>query len=222
MTGTGASMATDIFQFWSGIRLKGGAHPADCEVLRRVDHNFDLRCLPRPFSGPLKTAPVVLLFLSHRLSEQDYSDAKSRSGRDRYRRTWGGKESLWGPKDHESAWRWWKSRTACFGDWQDLQTKVAILNIGAYHSETFADWPLLAALPSSRVSIDWAQHVLFLEAMAGQRVVVCLRSAEFWGLKKGKRYGKALFAPAVTRRGDMKLGRERNAIIREVKAALVR
>ena len=45
MTGTGASMATDIFQFWSGIRLKGGAHPADYEVLKRVQHNFDLRCL---------------------------------------------------------------------------------------------------------------------------------------------------------------------------------
>ncbi len=63
---------------------------------------------------------------------------------------------------------------------------------------------------------------MFLEAMAGQRVVVCMLSAKFWGLKKGNRYGKALFAPPVTRGGDMEHGRERNAIIREVKAALVR
>ncbi len=103
-----------------------------------------------------------------------------------------------------------------------MRTKFAILNIGAYHSEKFVDRPLLAALPSSRVSIDWAQHVLFPEAIAGRRVVVCLRSAKFWGLKEGKRYGKALFAPPVTRRGHMIHGRERNAIIREVKAALVR
>ena len=213
-------MATDIFQFWSGIRLKGGAHPADYEVLKRVQHNFDLRCLPACFYGPLKRAPVVLLFLSPRLSPQDYDDAKSKEGRARYRRTWQGAEPLRGPEEHHKAWEWWSSGTKCFGDWQDLRTKVAILNIGAYHSEKFVDRPLLAALPSSRVSIDWAQHVLFPEAIAGRRVVVCLRAARFWGLKEGRCYGRALFAPPVTARGDMKHGHERNAIIRKVKAAL--
>jgi len=215
-------MATDIFRFWSGIRLTGGAHPADHEVLSRVQHNFDLRCLPACFHGPLRSAPVVPLYLSPGLSEQDYTDAETRGGRARYRRRWDGNEPLWGPEDHERAWRWWKSRTACFGDWRDLRTKVAILNIGAYHSRTFADAPLLAALPSSRVSIDWAQHVLFPEAIAGRRAVVCLRSARFWGLQEGKHYGKALFAPPVTRGGHMKRDPMRDAVIREVEAVLAR
>lgn len=216
-------MATDIFEFWSGINPKGGMHPADRDVLSRVDHSFDLRCLPGCFAGPLRTAPVVLLYLSPGLSEQDYTDAVTRKGRTRYRRSWAGEEPLRGPKDHESAWQWWKSRTACFGNWQELQKKVAILNIGAYHSKTFADAPLLAALPSSRVSIDWAQHVLFPAAIAGRRTVVCLRSARFWGLREGQRYGKALFAPRVTRGGYMiKQDNMREVVIRQVNVALAR
>lgn len=101
-----------------------------------------------------------------------------------------------------------------------MQTKVAILNIGAYHSKTFADVPLLAALPSSRVSLDWAQRVLFPQAIAGNRIVICLRAARFWGLKEGKSYGEALFAPPVTRSGYMKHGRMRRIVIREVKDML--
>jgi hypothetical protein len=100
-----------------------------------------------------------------------------------------------------------------------------VLNIGAYHSKTFTDYPLLAALPSSRVSIDWAQSVLFPQAMRGERVVVCLRSAHFWGLAAGNQYGQSLFAPSVTRRGDImkktaEQKRMRQAIIRAVKRAI--
>lgn len=214
-------MAINIFRFWSGIRLKGGAHPADYDVLSRVRHNFDLRCLPAAFNGPLRTAPVVLLYLSPGLSEKlDHRDARTRAGRAYYRRRWTGREPLRGPEEHERGWNWWTSRTACFGHWQDLRMKVAILNIGAYHSKTFMDIPLLAALPSSRVSLDWAQHVLFPEAIAGKRVVVCLRAARFWGLREGQCYGKALFAPPVTRSGHMRRGPMREMVIREARAAL--
>jgi len=44
-----------------------------------------------------------------------------------------------------------------------------VLNIGAYHSTAFADYQLLAALPSCRVSLDWAQGVLFPQAVKGDR-----------------------------------------------------
>lgn len=219
-------MATDIFQFWSGIRLKDGAHPADHEVLSRVEHNFDLRCLPGCFMGPLRTAPVVLLYLSPGVSgRHGHREAKTRAGRARRRRVWRGEEPLPGPNVSEGAWRWWTSRTKLFGeDWLDLQTELAVLNIGAYsyRSKTFADAPLLAALPSSRASIDWAQHVLFPEAVAGKRVVVCLRAARFWGLQEGKRYGRALFVPPVTRGGYMKHHPMRAAVVRAAKAALAR
>ena len=77
-------MATDIFRFWSKIRLKGGAHPADHEVLSRVKHNFDLRCMPGCFGGPLRTASVVLLYLSPGLDKEwDYRTANTRAGRAR-------------------------------------------------------------------------------------------------------------------------------------------
>ena len=130
-----ANMSIDIFEFWSGVHLRKGAHPADYHVLSRVKHNFDLRCLPGCFGGPLRTAPVVLLYLSPGLSIQDYAYAQTRVGRAHCRRKWGGEEPLPGPEDHEPAWKWWKSRTARFGEWQDLRTKVAVLNIGAYQHQ---------------------------------------------------------------------------------------
>lgn len=214
-------MATDIFKFWD-IPVKPGPHPADREVLKRVEHHFDLGCLPRPFTGPLRTAPVVLLFLSHRLSEQDYTDAKTRSGRDRHRRTWGGEEPLWGREEHESAWKWWTKYTKCFGDWEDFQTKLAILNLSAYHCKPpFRDRRLLEELPSSRVTVDWARRVLFQKAEAGKRVVVCMMSAQFWGLREGERRGRALFAPPVVR-GHMRHGPMREAVIREVRSLSAR
>src|ERR1700737_12691 len=93
------------------------------------------------------------------------------------------------------------SRTKCFGDWDEIGSKISVLNIGAYHSKSFNDTPLLAVLPSSRMSIAWAQEVLFPQAIAGRRVVICLPAARFWGLELGKQYGKSLFAPDVTRAG---------------------
>jgi hypothetical protein len=84
-----------------------------------------------------------------------------------------------------------------------LCTKVAVLNIGAYHSKTFTDHGLLAALPSSRMTLDWAQSVLFPQAEEGKRAVICLRAAEFWGLERGRRYGEGLFVPNVNRSGYM-------------------
>lgn len=125
-----------------------------------------------------------------------------------------------GPEVAGFAWR--TGRVKCFGEWEDLRTKIAVLNIGCYHSKTFADAPLLAALPSSRVSIDWAQNVLFPDAIAARRTVVCLRSARFWGLQEGKRFGKALFAPKVTRAGHMVKNEMREQVIRKVRAALAR
>ena len=214
-----ATMTTDIFKFWD-VPVRPGPHPADREVLERVDHGFDLTCLPGCFAGPLKTAPVVLLYLAPGRSDPDDNDARTRRGRDRYRRVRLGHEPLVGPEDHEVAWDWWSRRTKPFGHWQDLRTKVAVLNIGAYHSKRFADTPLLAALPSSRVSIDWAQSVLFPEATAGRRVVICLRSARFWGLQEGKRFGKALYAPHTVRSGVMRRSEMREQVIRKVRSVL--
>jgi hypothetical protein len=82
---------------------------------------------------------------------------------------------------------------------------------------------LLAALPSSRVAIDWAQNVLFPDAIKGKRVVICLRSAKYWGLDpgtKGRKYGEALFAPLTVRAGHMQHGSLREEIREKVRASL--
>lgn len=92
------------------------------------------------------------------------------------------------------------------------------MNIGAYHSKNFVDHDLLASLPSSRAAIDWAQGVLFPEA--GKRVVICMRSAHYWGLQPGNQYGKGLFAPHTTRGGHMRRGPMRDKIIRAAQRAL--
>lgn len=211
----------DIFDFWSEIKLGQKVHPRDRLVLSRVAHGFDLNCLPAAFMGPLKIAPLVLLYLSPGLSDIDHKDARSVVGKRRYFERWKGLQPLPGPEDHRGAWNWWRSRTQAFGDWEYLRTRTAVLNIGAYHSREFVDHSMLAALPSSRMSLDWAQEVLFPQAMAGERVVICLRSARFWGLQPGKRYGASLFAPKVTRAGHITLSDAmRQKIVRSIKLAI--
>ncbi len=216
-------MAVDIFHFWSKIKPHERIHPDDREVFQRVGrkgHGLDLRCLPACFGGRLRTASVVLLFLSPGFSARDLKDARTSDGRARYAKRRTGRQSV---SENSS---WFQSRIKAFGlDFKDVSAKIAILNIGAYHSKQFTDYPLLAALPSSRVSLDWAQNVLFPKAIRGERIVICLRSAHFWGLNAGKKYGRSLFAPHVTRGGHMRKKtpaekKMRNAIIRAVRKAI--
>jgi hypothetical protein len=206
----------DIFEFWRAVQPADRMHPIDRKVLDRVEHGFDLECLPACFGGPLRTAKVVLLYLSPGWSQQDHDEADTKEAQDYYMRRRAGYEPFRGPES--SGFSWLTSHTKCFGNWEHLRSNLAVLNIGAYHSRTFDDAPLLAALPSSRVSIGWAQDVLFPQAEAGERVVICLRSARFWGLKEGEQYGRSLFAPPVTRGGHMIRSTMRERIIKTVES----
>jgi hypothetical protein len=208
-------MSTDILEFWSKINPGDRIHPADRDVFSRVEgHGFDLNCLPSSFAGPLRTARVVLLYLAPGFNPIDIEESNTSRGRQRYSRMRTGEQPLPGPEEHEPAWRWWHSRTRRFGSWRYLQDKVAVLNIGAYHSKSFTDWPLLAALPSSRVTLDWAQRELFPKAVRGGKLVICLRASQFWGLgKSAARFGDALFVPTATRHGHMRDNEMRSKII---------
>jgi hypothetical protein len=76
---------TDIFEFWSRIKRGERIHPDDKEVFDRMNperHGFKLDCLPGCFGGPLKTASVVLLYLSPGYSEADVADAKTEETKD--------------------------------------------------------------------------------------------------------------------------------------------
>ena len=219
------SMSTDIFKFWAQMKPHERLHPADRDVFSRMGfgHTFDLRCLPGNFAGPLRTAPVVLLFLSPGFSEMDVVRARSKTWQQYAAAKRTGRALI---RDDSAGYRWLMSRTRVFGlDPEVIRTKFAVMNIGAYHSRDFTDWHLLAALPSSRVSLDWAQGVLFPQAIRGERVVICMRAASFWGLLPGKCYGKTLFAPFVTRGGYMRKAtlaeaKMRDRIVRVVQRAV--
>src|SRR5580658_853884 len=218
------TMSKDIFSFWAEIGPARKIHPRDKAVLARIkNHGFNLECLPHCFAGPLRTAKVVLLYLSPGLDKFDLREARSPAGRRRMMESRRGYRELPGPDEHEAAWKWWRSRTQDFGDWEEIRSKVAVLNIGAYHSKQLPNTSVLAALPTSRFTLDWAQAVLFPQAIHGKPIVVCLRAARFWGLdtgKNGKRYGKALFAPRTTRAGHMCKLPLREEILRKARAAI--
>lgn len=224
-------MTENIFRFWAKIKPHEKIHPADRDVFDRVGrrgHGLDLRCLPHCFVGPLKTAPVVLLFLSPGLDKHDLKDARTPQGRSRYARERKGYLPFRSQGEHPTGHRWLISRTKAFGvELEKLRHKIAVLNVGAYHSKEFKDYSLLAALPSSRASLEWAQKKLFPQAIRGERVVICLRAARYWGLKEGKKYGRSLFAPTVVRGGHMgkktrKQKKMRADVIRAVRKAIVR
>jgi hypothetical protein len=217
-------MTIDIFEFWNGIGRSEKVHPVDREVFERLGldgHSFNHNTLPLCFGGPLRSACVVLLYMSPGYHPSDEVYAKTREGRDNYVRRRRGNEPL-GSADTPGG-RWWRERTRCFRvDDKIVATNLSILNIGAYHSKEMKDPQLLAALPSSRVSLDWAQAVLFPDAVAGKRVVVCMRAAKFWGLREGRAYGRALFAPEVTRRGHMVHNELRERVIQAVRTKLLK
>lgn len=206
---------TDIFEFWSRIGKSDRIHPEDKPIFDRLksSHGFDLRCLPSNIAGPLRTAPVVLLYLSPGFSEFDAEFARTKAGQEHYARQRTGTAPL--SDLNPAAARWRKSRLKFLATtYETIQSKVSVINIGAYHSKDFKDHHILAALPSSRTMLDWAQSVLFPQAEKGERMVVCMRSANFWGLEAGNKYGKALFAPLTNRGGYMCDGPIKEAILK--------
>jgi hypothetical protein len=214
-------MTQDIFDFWSQIGYGEHVHPADKSVFDRMlpeNHGFRLDCLPGCFGGRLRDAPVVLLYLSPGFSENDVVDAQTKEGKDFYFRRYQGFEP---PRDLGAAKSSWiTSRTKRFGNWENIKDKIALLNIGAYHSVNVKSITSLMALPSSRVSLGWAQGVLFPDAEAGRRIVICMRSAELWGLEPGRTYSGSLFAPMVNRSGHFIKNDENRRLIELVQGQL--
>jgi hypothetical protein len=211
---------TDIFEFWSRMQRGDHIHPDDKEVFGRMcpaKHGFELDCLPGCFAGPLKTASVVLLYLSPGHSQATADAAKTEEGKDFYFRQYQGHEPF---RDSGPGRSWVESRTKIFGNYDSVKKHFALLNIGAYHSKTLKDYGSLLALPSSGVSLSWAQQTLFPEAEAGKRIVICLRAAAYWGLDVGREYNGNLFAPAFNRSGHLLKSAQREKIIDLVKTRI--
>ena len=119
----------------------------------------------------------MLLFLSPGYSEPfDREHARSPEGRAYYRSQRDGRGRMPSPSDHGPAHAWWQRILRQFAVDLSAAADKVVLNIGAYHFPSLADYGMLTALPSSRAALDHAQTVLFPAAEAGDRTVVCLRS----------------------------------------------
>ena len=216
----------DLFAFWEECGPADRVHPRDKPVFDRTflgDMGFDLRCLPACFAGRLRTAPVVLLDLSPGWRQADVDEAGDPKAQARYADRRKGDRPLDSEAEHPHHYAWWSSRTKLYGPPEIVREKVAVLNLGAYHSHSFDAHHGLAALPSCRVALDWAHEVLFPQAMAGERVVICMRAAENWGLKSGRMYEGSLFAPQTVRGGHIRRGEHediRQRIVDAVRGAI--
>lgn len=162
-TTEGQVALTDIFDFWTQIGPVETIHPADRQVFQRLGlggHGFNHKTLPGCFAGPLRTAPVVLLYMSPGYDPDDEVQAKSPEAQNHYMETRKGHQPL--PDVTTPAGQWWAARTKCFEmDRATIASHVAILNIGAYHSVEMNDPELLAALPSSRVCFGLGSRCAF-------------------------------------------------------------
>jgi hypothetical protein len=211
-----------LFKFWEDVPAHVKVHPDDEPVFaQNKNRALDLDCLPNPYYGPLKTSPIVLLYLNPGFSQKDKAEAASEEGHKFYWRQRQGSEPLRSQIDVAKK-SWWVSRTKrLHPDPEYLRHKLAVLELCAYHSKEFVDWPLLKRLPSSQAALNWATSTLFAQARAGQRLVVCLRSAKHWGLEIGTQSGW-LFAPHVTRSGYMLDNDQRRAIVDAAERVLER
>lgn len=215
-------MTSDIFDFWSKTSSNPYIHSTDERVFKRTNHNFASDCVPQAYRGRLRAAPVVLLFLSPGLdAKRDPAHCETVEGRDYYARQRTGECDLPSDEEHPSAYEWLVRIVKQFEiNYEQARSKIATLNICAYKSERFTDHHMLAALPSSRATIDWAQSKLFPEAEAGKRTVVCLRSAKYWGLRVGESRG-SLFCPPHSRSGIMRHGDMRLRTVASVRQAVL-
>ncbi len=68
-----------MFKFWEGVSPSTKVHPKDAAVFEEnEEHNLELECLPNPYYGPLRTAPIVLLYLNPGFSEKRFCRGRKR------------------------------------------------------------------------------------------------------------------------------------------------
>jgi hypothetical protein len=143
-----------LFKFWEGVSPDTKVHPKDAAVFEENgNHNLELECLPNPYYGPLRTAPIVLLYLNPGFSEEkDLAEAQTEDGRQFYWRQRQGNEPLRSQLNLKDK-SWWVSRTRhLHSDPEYLRHKLAVLELCAYHSKSFSDGAMLSKLPSSQVA----------------------------------------------------------------------
>jgi hypothetical protein len=207
----------DLVQHWAKAIPDLHIHPDDAEALRTKRHQFELGALVGPWMGPIRTAPVVLLYLNPGLAGtgEEVTSAQDPEVREAMVRNLAGDAPLPSWKGNPAGLGWTDSKLKQFGvTYESASSKIAFVNLIPYRSaEGSKDARMSKCLESSRLMLTWANDTLFPEARAGERIVVCLQSAHLWNLQTGTREGEALYAPPKTRQGIMhKIGATREEI----------
>jgi hypothetical protein len=211
----------DLVQFWSKAIPSLQVHPEDAATLNANRHALALDALVGPWMGPIRTAPVVLLTLNGGLAGtgEEARAARMPAARESAVNTLSGDAPLPDWVGNPAGRVWTQSRLAQFGlSYAAAATKVAFVNLIPYRSKDGAfDKHMINRLESCRMVWAWARDTLFPAAEAGERIVVCLRSARDWGLEPASQRGKSLFSPKFTRSGYMHHG-----AVREIVGTVVR
>ena len=209
-------MNKDLFEFWAEAKQTNfEIHPEDIPALERFKSRygsaFPLDTLVGPLMGRARDAPIVLLYANGRRSPEDYDpEWKARLLPDYANQLSGGcplPEFIGHP-----ARGWIEKMIKSFGlDYSAAREKIAFLNIVPYKTLDISGWgrrpfdELLNELPSVRAMRHWVGGTLIPEAIAGKRLVVCLRSARLWGLRSGDSPNGGLFTPTIIRSGVVPL-----------------
>lgn len=131
---------SSLIRFWWDVPGDATRHPADCDVLHRVKHGFQLDCLPAPFIGRLLTAPIVLLALSPGYLPSDSVHAQTAEWQDYYARSRRGDCDLPSADKHEGSRSWSIRIIKQYGlEYTDVRSKIAVVNVGLYKSKKFSD-----------------------------------------------------------------------------------
>jgi hypothetical protein len=214
----------DLLRFWTKAIPSLQVHPDDAPVLDAYPHSLALDTLVGPWMGPVRTAPVVLLTLNGGIGANgvEVAEAQMPAVREFMVQNLGGDAPLPAFKTNPAGREWTERRLAQFGlSYQAAATKVAFVNLIPYRSRAGSDDMRTAKrLESYRLVRSWAHDTLFPQAEAGERVVVCLRSASHWGLVTDTHRGKSLFTPKVNRSGFMHHGPMREMVGADVRRAV--
>ena len=214
----------DFLDFWSKAIPNLQVHPDDEAALKTNRHEFQLDALVGPWMGPVRTAPVIILMLNGGLvgNGEEAVAAQMPTARASMARTLTGDAPLPNWEGNPKGREWTTKRLAQFGlSYKAAADKVAFINLMPYRSKNGAkDIRMADRLESCRVMRSWMRDTIFKEAEAGERIVICLRSHQQWGLERGTNRGVSLFSP-VCNRGGYTLLNEREPIAKAVRQAVL-
>jgi hypothetical protein len=182
-----------IVRFWRKSRRRPHQHVSDQKYLTSDHHHdFRLKCLARPWSGPICKAPVILVYANpgYSRSDEKFSNKKRRP---LLLSEWSGKRPHFTESEYPGWTKWFRPRVKQLGKFEDLSPLIAVLNLIPYHSPKVQyDW--VNVLPSANIARRFLKETLIPQAWAGKKFVVVMRARKHWGVSKADECGNFLIS----------------------------